>query len=352
MTEPVILVGCVKLKRQTPSLAKDLYASPLWRARRQYAEASGRPWLILSAKHGLLDPNERVRPYDLALGALPAPERRAWGQRVVAQLHGRLGLLQGATFELHAGAAYCRAIEAPLLAHAAKLQVPFAGLGLGEQLARYRAARNPPPPTDPSERRCIATNEELSAALQTLDKSPQLVPARAWPGEHKVVDTPGLYSWWTDAIGAGDLAAGLEERIGEGRIYAGQTGATKWPSGTVGKATLRKRIIGNHMRGRIRGSTFRLTLAAALLEQLDLQITGPTLLDPLGENRLSAWMGEHLAVAVFPCRDPDPLGDLERKVLDALDPPLNLDRANSTAVRRGLKERRGLLTRGDPARRG
>jgi hypothetical protein len=55
-----------------------------------------------------------------------------------------------------------------------------------------------------------------------------------------------------------------------GRIYAGQAGATKWPSGKVGKATLGSRIGGNHLRGSISASTFRSTLASALADPLKL----------------------------------------------------------------------------------
>jgi hypothetical protein len=51
----VILVGCVKSKLARRAPAKDLYCSTLWQCRRHYAEASGRHWLILSAKHELLE---------------------------------------------------------------------------------------------------------------------------------------------------------------------------------------------------------------------------------------------------------------------------------------------------------
>jgi hypothetical protein len=31
---------------------------------REYAEATGEPWKILSAKHGLIDPEDVIEPYD------------------------------------------------------------------------------------------------------------------------------------------------------------------------------------------------------------------------------------------------------------------------------------------------
>jgi hypothetical protein len=133
----VILVGCVKLKLERPAPAKDLYRSTLWQRRRRYAEASGCPWLILSAKHGLIDPEQRIAPYDLALGQLSAPQRLAWGERVARQLEDRLESIAGTTFEVHAGAAYRRAIERGIAERGGTVTAPLAHLGQGEQLAWY-----------------------------------------------------------------------------------------------------------------------------------------------------------------------------------------------------------------------
>ena len=64
-------------KRSQPCPARDLYDdSSLWRGRRAYAERSGAPWCILSAKYGLLAPEVRINPYDLALKHLKRGERR------------------------------------------------------------------------------------------------------------------------------------------------------------------------------------------------------------------------------------------------------------------------------------
>jgi hypothetical protein len=107
-----------------------------------------------------------------------------------------------------------------------------------------------------------------------------------------------------------------------GRIYAGQTGGTKWPSGATPSTTLRDRIGSNHLRGRIRASTFRLALAAALRNALPLRPTGPKRLDTDSEDMLSDWIRTHLEVAVHPFEDRDALKDLEHRVLLELDPPL------------------------------
>jgi hypothetical protein len=98
-----ILLGCVKSKLGHRAHAKDLYVSPLWQGRRRYAEASGQPWQILSAKHGLLDPEQTIAPYDVALAHLDADARGRRGERVIQALTERYGSLTAMTFEVHAG---------------------------------------------------------------------------------------------------------------------------------------------------------------------------------------------------------------------------------------------------------
>lgn len=89
-----MLVGCVKTKHSGPSAAKDLYKSHLWRCRRAYAESFGCPWYILSAEHGLLDPDQSICPYDLSLNDLRAKDRRFWSTRVLDELKRRVPSLR------------------------------------------------------------------------------------------------------------------------------------------------------------------------------------------------------------------------------------------------------------------
>lgn len=192
-------------------------------------------------------------------------------------------------------------------------------------------------------RRIRCTAAETAAALDALDHRPVRVAASAWPGSLGPLDQPGLYSWWVDEVGAHDLTSGLGAPLDPGRIYAGQTGATKWPSGKVGTMTLRDRIGGNHLRGTIYGSTFRKTLASVLRLPLGLEIVGPKRLTRSSEQTLSVWIKAHLDIAVHPFPERDPLGDLERHVLTRLNPPLNLDGMASTPLRSLLAIRRREL---------
>lgn len=138
------LVGCVKSKRPRPAPARDLYVSELFRGRRSYVERSCDQWFILSAKHGLIDPDAILEPYDESLTTATAAQRAAWSARVLSSLERSLGPVAGITFEIHAGRAYTGAgLVAGLLARGATVEQPAAGLRQGEQLSFYKSARQP-----------------------------------------------------------------------------------------------------------------------------------------------------------------------------------------------------------------
>lgn len=132
-----IILGCVSEKAQGPRPAKDLYVSPLFQKRRRYAEAAGLPWVIFSAEHGIVTPTTVLDWYDVALKQLPPREQRAKGEQAAEQLERIFGPLEGKVFEIHAGAAYRQALEAPLARRGASLLNRIEGLRFGEQLQWY-----------------------------------------------------------------------------------------------------------------------------------------------------------------------------------------------------------------------
>ncbi|HLI44809.1 MAG TPA: hypothetical protein VKU92_10130 [Acidimicrobiales bacterium] len=132
------LVGCVKEKSATPRPAADLYTSTLFRGRVRYVRRSCDRWFILSALHGLVDPDAVLEPYDVTLNDASRQERREWNRRVLAQLRDRLGDLGEYEFEIHAGASYRDfGLTDGLTSAGASVSVPAAGLGFGHQLAFY-----------------------------------------------------------------------------------------------------------------------------------------------------------------------------------------------------------------------
>jgi hypothetical protein len=130
--ESVGLVACSWEKLDVRCCAEDLYISPWFRKAKAYVQQRCRQWAILSAKHGLLLPRQPVAPYELTLKVLPHAERVRWERRVHAQLVKAFGA--DAHFLVVAGAAYVKALRG--LDH----EVPFAGMGIGQQLAALNEA--------------------------------------------------------------------------------------------------------------------------------------------------------------------------------------------------------------------
>lgn len=131
------LLGCVKTKDVRPRPAKDLYTSELFRRRRRYAEAAGRPWWIVSAEYGLVAPDEVIAPYDTLIGRRPRHERDQIARQVADRLSRELGGLTGKRLELHMGDEYVLAIGPRLRQQGAILVRPLEGLSFGQGLAWY-----------------------------------------------------------------------------------------------------------------------------------------------------------------------------------------------------------------------
>lgn len=322
----LILVSCVKEKRPDPAPAKDLYTSPLFARERRHAEASGKPWFILSAKHGLVDPDQVLEPYDLRLSDTPPSYQSAWGHRVVQKLAHAAGPLRGKTIEVHAGVVYTNSIRGPLRDAGADLIEPLEGLTMGRRLAWYgRTASS----TDSPTAQPLVLIEILVDRLR--DGTRAQSPAAFLETQGRDTRTPGLYSWWVDAAGAADLTAGLGTRIEPGLIYAGLAGATRSKSGKKSTNTLWGRIRGMHLGGNHHFSTFSSlgSILAATRRAHDID-----------EDALTEWMHQHLQLISVPVDDVDRLDALETAILTALDPPLNLDKMPTSDVRTRLSQLR------------
>ncbi|WP_416986571.1 GIY-YIG nuclease family protein [Streptomyces sp. T028] len=137
--------------------------------------------------------------------------------------------------------------------------------------------------------------------------------------------TAGLYAWWAEPSVL--------------PVFSGPANATD-PGRRLlylGKATrLRSRITSNHLR-RSGSSTLRRTLAGLLLptEAYRTTWTDRVVLVPEDEERLTAWMHEHLTLTWTELPDPR---EVEGELIARLRPPLNVDGAEAgpalDAVRR------------------
>lgn len=178
-----------------------------------------------------------------------------------------------------------------------------------------------------------------------LTDAAQSHPPALFSVDPTFASSPGLYSWWADEVARKLISEVLLSNIPP-LIYAGQAGATQWPSARKSSATLASRIRANHINGNATSSTFRLTLSAILMEPMQLRLGKPGRLAAGDRKKVSGWMKEHLRVAIAPYDDRDSLEDLEKDVLVALDPPLNLQGMPQTPARRRLSHLRKRITNG------
>lgn len=146
----LVLIGCVKSKLPGSHRARDLYTSPLFRGRVAHAASTATPWWVLSAKYGLVDPDDVIEDYDVTLDDANLATRTEWANRVLASIDQRIGSIAGKLVEIHAGDQYRdRSLIRGLEARGATVSVPLLGLGFGRQLAWYAGNRNLEPVISP-----------------------------------------------------------------------------------------------------------------------------------------------------------------------------------------------------------
>jgi hypothetical protein len=146
--------------------------------------------MILSARDGLLDPEEEIETYDVALARLSVAERAEWGRRVVAALERRLGPLDGWIFEVHAGAAYRHGIEGLLAERGARVVAPLAHLSIGQQFVWYADQ------IDVLRRRTGKRGARSARGLRqfqtAVEQLPPLLSALITAPAYRVVDHPSI----------------------------------------------------------------------------------------------------------------------------------------------------------------
>lgn len=120
------LVSCSKLKLDRPAPARELYAPSFVFARSaRYVESRCDEWWVLSAKHGLVHPDD-VAPYDETLAGARKAVRDAWAAEVRRSLRERYGR-RPVKFILMAGRRYAACVEGL----GAEVEEPLKGMGTG-----------------------------------------------------------------------------------------------------------------------------------------------------------------------------------------------------------------------------
>jgi hypothetical protein len=124
------LISCGKDKRAGCHMAKDLYISDRFVLAWDYAKYTHDAVLILSAKHGLLDPYKTIRAYDMTLGDLSQAQRAAWSKKAAQAICDYSPDDSEVTFLC--GDMYSRGIRN--LLEGRTIATPFKGLRRGQQI--------------------------------------------------------------------------------------------------------------------------------------------------------------------------------------------------------------------------
>lgn len=97
-----------------------------------YAERTCDRWAVLSAKHGLVQPDTVLEPYDMRLGTnhRTSPPIHRWCQMVQAQIEAEYAGSENVSLIVLAGEQYPYAVHGSPWPH----EVPMKGLGIGRQL--------------------------------------------------------------------------------------------------------------------------------------------------------------------------------------------------------------------------
>jgi hypothetical protein len=126
----IVLLSCVKSKRDRPCKAGEMYTSPLFQKMMAYAQSlKPKSIFILSAKYGLLSTDTVIDPYEKTLKNMKTAERREWAQGVISELRKRCDL-DSDNFVFLAGMPY----RENLVPHLKHYEVPMEGLVFGKQL--------------------------------------------------------------------------------------------------------------------------------------------------------------------------------------------------------------------------
>jgi hypothetical protein len=180
----------------------------------------------------------------------------------------------------------------------------------------------------------------VDRVVATLTTTPvEVRVAKQQPGTGGLPADPGFYAWWSlaGAIGGVPLVPHpLESELG--LFYVGIS-----PANSESGQTVRTRVIHNHLSGNLGSSTFRLTLAALLREDLDLHPVerSAKVVLPQAENKqLSDWQQRHLRLTWCSCAEP---WMIEHQVIQRMQPPLNLAANGQHPFHRTLTDARRAL---------
>lgn len=134
----LVLISCCGEKLEGEHRAEDLYQSQLFKASVAWAKANGKEWAILSAKYGLVWPDEVIESYDVVLSA---PKSRSphlkpiYYKNVIKKIRDYKNRVSCPKIAVLAGKHYLEPFQ-----YEPNTSFPLAGKGIGQRLQFLKKA--------------------------------------------------------------------------------------------------------------------------------------------------------------------------------------------------------------------
>ncbi len=241
------LISCVSRKRNFAAQAQDLYDSALFAKAKDYVQAHSDRWFILSAKYGLVSPDQVIEPYEETLNTKTRAEREQWASNVWVQLSANLR--NGDRVIILAGERYREFLVPKIIAMGCTVDVPMEGLGIGRQL-QWLSQRSANPHREFELERLYKILSKLETGLNGRRLMSECSGQHSWPRS-------GVYLFYEP----GEFRLGSSEprvvRVGTHGVSQGSK-STLWTRLRTHRGAANG--LGNH-----RGSIFRLHVGAALI---------------------------------------------------------------------------------------
>ncbi|MBK8064302.1 MAG: hypothetical protein IPK29_09830 [Betaproteobacteria bacterium] len=235
-----------------------MYRSPLFDGARHFAETRCDSWFILSAKHGLLQPTEKVDPYNESLYQLDEAAQEDWARKVYGQLESRIEKSSAVVFL--AGVKYRSKLQKHLQRDGVKIYAPMAELGIGRQVAWLQKLIR--------EANRLRDLDRLYALISRLASRRNCIDPQLVSRSSKTVPQKGIYFFFQQDEFR--MTQPLEMRV----VRIGTHAVSKGSKSTLWNRlrTHRGAVDGS---GNHRGSIFRLHVGDALLRKLKTESRFP-----------------------------------------------------------------------------
>lgn len=131
----IVQCGGQKIWKKYPNIghvkAKEAYTSPYFKKNRDYAKRYGDNWVILSAKYGFLNPDEKIEDYNVTFKMKKSSPISY--KELRNQVESK-GLDKYSTILVLGGKDYFDAVKAAFSGISCVIQSPFEGLSIGQRM--------------------------------------------------------------------------------------------------------------------------------------------------------------------------------------------------------------------------